>query len=199
MTTRTDNFNRTDSTTTIDSPSDSGGNYSIGGGALTKWGISSNQGYIATDGGNGTTAAVLDASSAVVTVQVTIAAIGTQRLGPIARWQDQNSFWAIAAWTASFRLYRFASGSPTQMGETFDTVANGDVLKLDVDSSNNWTAYLNGTSKITVSADSTYSTATKHGLYGGNTGHRFDDLTITDNSTPPPIAKVINSQLMFGR
>lgn len=199
MTTLTDNFNRADSVTTINPPSDGLANYVTGGGALVIWGISSSQGRLVTDGGNGTNAAVRDAAATVVSVQVSVPVVNSiLRSGVITRWKDQNNFWAMSNQPFSQRLVEYIGGTPNTIGESGANYQNNDVIKIDASAADVIRTFLNGTTQQTTTS-SDYNTATQHGLFCIDNTVRFDDLTITDNGTPPvTVAKVFLPNQMTG-
>lgn len=178
MTNRTDNFNRADSATTIDSPSDGGGNYTIGGGGL--FGISSNQGYDPA-----TVAfqdqAVLESSVTAVETQVTISSSSGGGTGVINRYADTNN-WIGGIWdsNSTLTLYKRVGGSYTVIQSTGSlTFSANDVMKLRSDSSDLHTLTQNGVSRCS-GTEAAGSTNTKHGIFcDGTTSRRFEDLSIT--------------------
>lgn len=179
MSNRADNFNRSDTTNNIGTPSDGGSAWSQLSGA---WGISSNQGY--ESGAGVQRVCALDASSAVVTVQVTMASKGSDA-GINWRAADSTNY-ILGAYTpvsSAMRIYKDVAGSFTQLGvATGLTLADGDVIKGTVDASNAHTFYLNGVAKVGPVTDSAGSTNTKHGIRANaDSAARFDDFSITDD------------------
>jgi len=173
---RTDNFNRTDSSTTLNSPSDAGGNYTVGSGT---WGISSNRGYNVSNGTNETV--VLESSQSDVTVQATYSTFNAGA-GLCARWaDDSNHLLFIADAGTGFRLYKKVAGSFTQLGSTdTSTPTSGDVCKI-VCNGTSIKCYRNNVelTNLTVT-ESAGQTNTKHGLISrADTLSFWDDFSIT--------------------
>jgi hypothetical protein len=182
---RTDNFDRTDSTTVINSPSDGLGDYTLFG--TGTWGISSNKGY--TSNAASHTAVVLQTSVSNVAVQATIS--GTVAgAGLIVRGTDEANYFLLRILSSSLTIfYHHGVGVFDQLAISSSfTYSAGDVIKFTVDSSNNLEGFQNGTSKVGPVSNSNLSTATLHGIRTSiDTTVRFDDLSITEivGSTPP--------------
>jgi len=179
VTSRSDNFNRADTTNAIGTPSDGGSAWSVQSGT---WGIASNRGYTSAASTQGT--CVLEASSAVVTVQATLATVGGNP-GLVVRASDDNNYIVGVYATGlgpGMAVYKRVASNFIQLGSTYvGTVSANDVMVLDVDASNNIAWKQNGTSRVTA-ADSHNSTATKHGIRAHeDTTSRFEDFSITDN------------------
>lgn len=181
MANRSDDFNRTDSTETLNSPSDASGNYTLVG----TWGVASNRGYSVSPQSPGV--AWLETSATDVEVQVTIPVLPTNdSCGALARYVDTNNLVAALFHVSAnkLRLIKWVSGSYTQVASASITPVAGDVLKLVADG-DQFTVYVNGTSQIaaTTISDAALQSSTKHGLYAwAETTARFDNLTITDIS-----------------
>ena len=177
MTNRTDNFDRANSTAALGTPSDGGSAWVAASGT---WGISGNKGYPAAS--TTETVAYLESSVTAVEVQATMSTGATWN-GLMARCGGSwtNLLLLNADTAGTIKLYKYVSGSSTQLGSTYSgAVAAGDVLKLRVDSANLITAYQNGSSR-TSATDSAGSTNTKHGFWCyGTTAPRWDDLSITE-------------------
>ena len=179
MTDRTDNFNRTDSTTSLGTPSDSGSAWVAQGGT---WGILSNQGYKPLNSSS-QQIATLESSVSNVEVQATFAVMpATWGAGLNARAADNSNYLLLNANATLIELYKVVAGAFTQLGTTFNgTLTAGDVLKLRVDSANLITAYQNGTSRVSAT-DAVGSANTKHGLRdyrGAAASVSFDTFSIT--------------------
>lgn len=173
---RSDNFNRADTTTAIGTPSDGGSAWVQLSGS---WGISTNRGYNSTGGSH--QSCVLEASSSVVTVEVTFETIATETALILRAVDDSNYVVAIAD-TVSYNLYKRVAGGFTLIGSNATTFASGDVFKISVDSANQYIASKNGTPFSTLS-DAVHATATQHGLrVSGGTTARFENFSITDNA-----------------
>lgn len=180
MANRSDDFNRADSSSSLGSPSDGGSAWVA---SVGTWGISSNRGY-ESSGAVQQNLAYLEASSAVVDVEVTIPVVGSD-LGLIVRFADSSNY-ILFAWTSGtgFRLFKVVGGSFTQLGTTDGgMLANGDVMKITVSSGNAFNCYKNGAELTNLAAtDSAGSGNTKHGLRAySDTTSRFDTFSITDN------------------
>ena len=178
---RTDTFNRTDSTTTINSPSDAAGDYVVTG----TWGITGNAGYIVT---NTDGVAILDAVASPSYVEVTMPAIGAD-VGIILRAPADKSSGIIVCWSDAgnvIKCCKRTAGSATfgaEFGANISTaIADGDTIKVE-DTGTAITVYVNTVSvgSFTGGADiATYNIANTYaGLfsYGNGTG-TFDSLTI---------------------
>ncbi len=181
MSSRTDNFNRADSTTSLGTPSDSGSAWVATQGT---WGIATNRGY--NPGSDSPGSAYLESSAANADVQVTISVVGAHG-GLVFRLSDLNNYWLldVAVSGTKLRLQKYQSGS---FGVNFDfayTPANGDIIKASF-SGSTINCYLNGSVVIGPITDAFNSTATKHGLFDfSENAVRFDDFSIVDTSVAP--------------
>lgn len=176
MTTRTDTFNRSDSTTTLGTPSDGGGAWSALNGT---WGISTNRAY---DNGSNYDyhSAVLDAASASVNMQWTFQT-WAQFGGAVLRASDASNYLLYIGDNVTDKIYTKIAGAYTEQTGGSATPANGDVYRFQATAANDIRVYKNGVSICSVTT-SQFSTNTKHGLQqfrNGATSY-FDDLTITD-------------------
>lgn len=191
---RSDDFNRADTTNAIGNPSDGGAAWSQTSGT---WGISTNRGY--ESGGGGQRVCVLEASSAVVDVQVTMAVKGSDA-GIVWRLADDSNYMlgTFEAVAGNMKMFKKVAGSFTQLGSSATglTLANNDVVKGSVTSGNAHTLYLNGVAKVGPQTDAAGSANTKHGIRAnGDTAARFDDFSITDNGGGGGGARRFNSSL----
>lgn len=175
---RSDDFNRANGSLNSATPSDAGSAWN----AATGWDVSSNQAK--PNAANFTReTAYLEASSSVGSSQLTVATTGNSG-GPLMRASDANHF--IVCYVAGNTLANYkktAANTYTQIGSTYTgTINAGDVIKLDIDSSNAIRAYQNGTLRVGPNTDSTYSTNTGAGFecYSNVTTVRFDDWSYTD-------------------
>lgn len=170
---RTDNFNRTDSALSINSPSDGGSNWTIPT-ATAVWGISSNTAYAPVSVSQDIV--VLESSVSDVDVQMTLVTKGTDT-GIIARETDDNNYLLVTT-SGSNSIYRRDTGSFVLLGTFSMAVSNNDVMKFSV-SGTSLTIYQNGASRGTATS-SFNQTATKHGLRtNSDTAARFDTFSIT--------------------
>jgi hypothetical protein len=191
MASRSDNFNRADSST-LGTPSDSGSDWvsALGGGA--SFGIAGNQAKETFDGG--VAADYLECGSADGEVQVTLTVFGDQ-MGVCGRLTDgANFFWVRVYSGAGLDLYRREASANNNIGSYGYTPANGDVIKL-VMSGNSLSVYLNGTLRIGPVTDAFNNTATKHGMFASGTWiadtARWEDFSFTDggaDTTPPTLS-----------
>lgn len=173
---RSDNFNRADTTSGLGTPSDGGSAWVALSGV---WGISSNQAYESAGGPH--SVAVLDSGTADVTVQMTLTAVGGNNAGVVARASDDNNYLLLAIYGGNtLEIYRRDAGSfVSLLAPVTSAYAAGDVFKLTVNGTS-VTAYQNGVSKGTVTS-AFNQTATKHGLRSHQSiAHRFDDFSVTD-------------------
>ncbi len=179
MPNRTDDFNRTDSTTTPDSPSDAGGNYTIAEFAFgARWGISSNRGY---NSSGGVGRATLQSSLADVEVEVTVVVRSTVGDGSlqgiiVRRSDDSNYIRFVQNFGNAMSLDKVVANSPTVLDSDTISYADGDTFKV-VTSGNNIECFHNGASVLSAT-DSFNASATEHGMLAQNTVARFDNFSI---------------------
>lgn len=170
----TDSYNRDDSALTLGN-TDTGQTWQT---PLGLWGISSNTAYIAVGDGFGTDAAYVEASEADVAVQVTFSTVNQgQRL--LGRYVDADNYLFVSAegGGAAYALYKREAGVNSSLGSYSVGIANGDVLKLNMNG-NDLEVFLNGTSRITAT-DAAHNTATKHGIgCSGVSTQRWDAFSI---------------------
>jgi hypothetical protein len=172
---RIDSFDRADSTSTLDPPSDGGSGYATFG---TTWGVTSSRAYDVSAAGG---VAHLEASSANCEVGATLQDMTGARAGVVGRLVDSGNYWhAEALADASLaRLWRRQASSDNLEASPSVAWASGDVIKLRMDG-DDITVYKNDTSVITFSS-SFNNTATKWGIRSSATGSpRWDDLYVTD-------------------
>lgn len=145
---------------------------------LGTWGISGNLAYVATPDAGGTDLAYVEASENDVAVQVTFTTVDQgHRL--IGRYVDASNYLFVSAegGGAAYALYKRVAGVNISLGSYAVSIANGDVLKLNMNG-NDLTVYLNGTSRITAN-NAFNNTATKHGIgVTSFTTHRWNDFSI---------------------
>lgn len=177
MANRSDNFNRTDSSSAMGTPSDAGSDWV----ALTgTWGIASNRGYCATDSGDNQNSAVLESSASDVDVEVTCTT-GNNDQGIILRATDASNYILLRHGTdGSVIFYKREAGTFTSFASTSGvSQSNGDVIKATA-SGNDFELFVNGVSALTGTS-SFNNTATKHGLrVYSSTTPRWEDFSITD-------------------
>lgn len=179
MSNRSDNFNRSNSSSVINSPSDGGADWVT---PVGTWGIISSKGYkSATFGVWGI--AYLEASSSSVDLQFAAYPWGSEYLSAMLRYVDSSNRIIVEIESTFLKVFKIVAGTYTQLGSTYSgTISAGDVIKVSVGSSNVYTVYQNGTLRITTGADSAHSTSTKHGVTIYGTTPSFDDFSITDTA-----------------
>lgn len=180
MSNRSDNFNRSNSSSVINSPSDGGADWVT---PVGTWGIISSKGYkSATFGVWGI--AYLEASSSSVDLQFAAYPWGSSEyLSAMLRYVDSSNRIIVEIESTFLKVFKMVAGTYTQLGSTYSgTISAGDVIKVSVGSSNVYTVYQNGTLRITTGADSAHSTSTKHGVTIYGTTPSFDDFSITDTA-----------------
>jgi hypothetical protein len=190
---RFDNFNRTNSTTTTDSPSDSGSNWVVALGAL--WGISSNKTYCA---GADTVTALsnliyLESNQTNVTVREKITfgtAAVTANTAIIMRYVDSSNYYICQIGKLStgqlfYSVARILAGVATTLvsNTNFGTWVSGTEYTFMVKVKDSTFTLYNGTTSLVQFVDSNIN-GTKHGLRvfsgAGTTGNndRWDDFGI---------------------
>lgn len=176
MATRTDNFNRADSSSSIGSPSDGGSGYV---GSNGTGGIFSNQAYFPTSPSS-YNSRVLDCGSADADTQVTVSTTASFNyfLLPL-RYTDDNNFDMLFCEGTDCQFYKRISGTDTALGSAVShTFANGDVVKASL-SGTTYKIYINGS----LASTQTLSSANNGTMFGigtfGNVNILFDDLSIT--------------------
>ncbi len=179
MSNRSDNFNRTDTTTNIGTPSDGGSAWVQQSGT---WGISTNQGYDSDSGPQKT--CVLEASSADVAVQVTVT-VFSANVGLILRAADDSNYLLLSLTNggAGIEIYKNVSGSFTLLQTIGNSIASADIFKFQAVGTT-CKVYKNA---VQIGSDQDVTgigqTNTKHGLRTHNDAtSRFDDFSITDMS-----------------
>ncbi len=185
MPNRTDDFNRSDSTTTPDSPSDAGGNYTVSEFVFgARWGISSNRGY---NSSGGVGRATLQSSLADVEVEVTVVVRSTVADGSlqgivVRRSDDSNYIRFVQNFGNAMSLDKVIADVPTNLDLDAISYADGDTFKV-VTNGNSITCYHNGTPVLSAT-DSFNASATEHGMLAQNTVARFDNLSIVGSAVP---------------
>lgn len=205
MTARSDNFNRSNTTTGVGTPSGGGADwvqYDTGGGKA--YGISSNTAYVAADAG-GHLVTGLDAATPDVEIEVTLSTFGDQ-IGLAPRISDELNHLYLRGFSGEgYHLFKRVAGSSTSLGSYSTTPASSDVIKVVCDG-NDLEVFVNSVSRITAS-DGFNNTEEIHGLWGFNAASgsgRFDDFSIADLGGGPATAvpiliggKLINSGLLM--
>lgn len=175
VTVASDTFTRADNTSVI-------GNAEVGGawtaliGALSSWGISSNQAYSAAGANNITIYQSTTASDCTVSITLSV---WSGQMGLWCRITDASNFIRLLEAGGTIFLEKIVAGVSSTLGSTAIVLASGDTLSL-VMSGNSIVAKRNGTTIITAS-DAFNATATKHGFgwSAGSLTGRFDNFLVT--------------------
>lgn len=177
MTSRSDNFTRADSSSSIGTPSDAGSAWVVTAGST--WGITTNRGYKVSAAGS-FDVAYLEASTTSADAQATFVTLGNS--GLVVRFKNDNNFIMGQITAGNAYIWKRVAGTFTQIGSTYTgSTPNGDTWKLSVNGSNNLVLSQNGTSRVT-GTDAFNSTQTKHGLMQYDATGVFDDFSITDTA-----------------
>lgn len=192
---RFDNFNRANSTTSINSPSDGGSDWVTPFGAV--WGINSNKGYCF--GANTTTATAhaifleTNESNVVLRKKVTYGTTGVSSSAFLIRYTDNNNHYIVqfGKTTASggqlfYSISKFVAGVGTTIvaNTNYQAWVSGTEYTFMVKCSGNVITLYNGTTILTQITDNSLPTGTKHGLRifagSGSTGNndRYDDFGV---------------------
>jgi hypothetical protein len=172
-----DTFDRADSATTLNPPSDGGPSWSVLTGFGSVGGISSNRAY---NPSGGQCRYARDTGTADVEVQGTVAVVGTD-CGLVARATDDDNCLVLSLFFGSQPfLVRRQSGSDTTIAGPTGSAGAGDVLKISCNGSS-ITCYQNAAVLFGGAVTETFNqTATKHGMYLRDTSARMDDHSVTD-------------------
>jgi hypothetical protein len=182
MANRTDNFTRTDSSTALGTPSDAGSDWVAGRGT---WGISSNKGYLVSDGGaDNVNVAYLESSLADVEVQVTISGLGANfDVALCGRVEGADDYILLVCRGGGniVELYKKVSAGNFVSLDTDSGTPLASVMKLVMNGST-LEGWVDGVIRVSAS-DSHNSTATSHGISQYTAVHateiRYDDFSIT--------------------
>jgi hypothetical protein len=179
-----DTFNRADSATSLGTTDTGAAAWSALQGT---WGLSANQAYVAVGDASTVCVAVVDASAADCTVAVDLSVNGggNPQAGLAFRATDANNFYLAevtmgAAGTP--KIYKRVAGTYTAIATGASITFNGgETLSVEL-AGNSITVKRNGSTIVSVT-DSTFPSATKHGLYqtavsGGIGAGRADNFSI---------------------
>lgn len=177
MSNRADDFNRSNGVLNGATPSDGGAAWTA-----VNYSVESNR-LRCTALGYAYEYAYTESSSSVGEASVNLAVKG-QSIGPALRVSDENGYFVLFVVGNQLQLYkRINSTTISQIGSTYSgTISAGDVIKLGVDSSSQFTGYQNGTARVGPVTDSFNSAATKVGVicFSSASGARLDDFSFTD-------------------
>ena len=166
-----DSFNRADANTL--GVADTGQSWLVDGGTF---GIVSNMARPLSLT-NSFARAVIDSglSNCIVSVKINMTEIADSRV--LFRYIDSANHFFLHAVGSSYILYRRVSGATTNIGSINLTNNTKDDIKIALNG-NNIKVYINNTLIFNIT-DSTYLTATKHGIAVYNTlTARFDDFKV---------------------
>ena len=169
MTNRTDNFNRANSATTPNPPSDGGSNWTVHVGTM---GITSNTGYFL----GASIVAALESAVADCDVQVTMSVVNSSYPAIVWRLSDSTNWWM---WYGGGGVYKDVAGSLTLVA-TRATFDDGDVVKLTCNGTT-FAGLKNGGSwgaDITGQTHNQY--ATQHGVKSSGSNGSVDDFSIAE-------------------
>jgi hypothetical protein len=166
----TDDFNRTDSSTTLGTTTDGKTWQTINS---SVWGIAGNAAYCPTPASRGYAFVDTGAQNGTLTAVMSVTA---SFAGVAFRIFDASNLFYVQPNSTTLELRKVAGGVGTLVGSaTGLTFANGDTLSV-VLSGNSISVSLNGTERITYT-DSTFATNKKHGLTAAGTVARFDSAS----------------------
>ena len=194
MSNRTDNFNRANDATTLNTPSGGGGAWN----AITgTWGVDTNRAYCVS-GGDGACAA-LDSTTSDVDVQATFA-VNQSTTGLMARAADTDNYILAQSNAGAYDLYKKVASIFTALFTGQGTAADGDVVKLRC-SGTSVSLFVNGAQVGTTQTVTQLATNTLHGLRNGSSAGslaRWDDFSVTDlggaSATPAPPPAVVAAE-----
>lgn len=176
----TDNFNRTDNASSLNTSSSGHAWVALVG----TWGVNSNRGYLPA--AEPQSVAYIEASESDCTVEVTLLTSNSSNLlsrqGMAFRISDaSNYFYFYWINNSVLRCYKFVAGSETQLFTQNITAADNDVLKV-VLLGDQIEIYHNDDLKDTIT-ESFNQSATKHGLFwqvGGSAASiaRWEDFSV---------------------
>ena len=178
MANRSDNFNRTNSNTTINSPSDVMGNYTV----QNTWGIDNNQGYSveSVDGGTAGNWAVLESGAADVDVEVTFSVVGYAPGICVRMDTGDVTFIVLYYFAGSLYLESYTAVNTwnTLASPVVVTINSGDVVRVNT-SGTTITGYVNDIQQIQATGVTFNQNETQHGLWAyAEVSSRFDNLSI---------------------
>jgi hypothetical protein len=165
-----DSFNRADSSTSLGT-ADVGGAWTAFAGT---WGIASNKAYHVSTFADGY--AAIDSGLADCTVALTLSTVGAG--GITFRAADATHLWFVEATTSDSKVYRCDGFGPSLWANLGTSWSNGDVMSVVLLGSS-IKVYKNGVQAGSTITDSTYATATKHGLRDYSGSGRYDSFTVT--------------------
>ena len=176
---RTDNFTRANSATTMSPPSDGLGNYQIDGVSTPVFGISTNAGYMASNGsGTGNMYATWDRGTTSYTHTLTAKPDGADFILAVFRYTDANNHWRVQQTGSEFGLIKRVVGTDTMVISTgggagspftFNSATSHTVVIAVTPSG--FTVTIDGINNtLNQATDTTFASATRAGLGGYTSG-----------------------------
>lgn len=113
------------------------------------------------------------------------------------RVTDSNNFFGVRHNNTAYQLYKRNAGSFTLIGSYTVGHSDGDIVRLESDSSDVHTFKLNGTTRVTSSTDTFNNTETRQGLVvRTNSGRWFDDFEA--GALAAPSGRIMSSLAGYG-
>lgn len=170
----TDNYNRADNASTLNTSS-SGHSWIAWRGT---WGTESNQGYMSANG-NGENYAVINSGEENVAVRCEFPVIQNGSGISFRGTDETNVFIWERVNSSVINCYKRVSGSYTELFSLSETLVDGDSL-MAICNGNSIELYRNDVLKTTIT-ESFNNTAGHHGVYksGSSTTGRWEDFSIT--------------------
>lgn len=188
MANRSDTFDRSNSSSALGTPSDGGSAWVAAAGT---WGINSNLGYCAVDGG-GWNLAYLESSEADGTVSVVFSTASFAAL--LFRYTDASNHWRVFSAGGDLYVEKVVSGTPSNPLGSAASSAGGNGVTISVELSGSGIVVKSNGTTTHSGTDSDHATATKHGIgaYTNNaTGVRFNNFSFSapaGDTTPPTLS-----------
>jgi hypothetical protein len=206
---RQDTFNRADGAPSA-SPSDGGSSWvTLGSGGT--YGVISNCGYKSA-GASSRQVYYLECSSTqgTITAALGIGVSNGSNPGFCGRIVDNSNYIicnvSSGGSSSTIQMYKVVAGAFTAFGSSYAaTYASTDTWTVDVNASHVWVVKQNGTTRITTSAESQHSSATKWGFvfYEPGTGYGINQWDFTDTaaaaSTSFPLRRRTSQQHLLVR
>lgn len=197
MTTITDNFNRANNATSLGSSSEGWSWTAVDG----TWGIDSNAAIQSVQSQNNSARAEIDLATVNHYAQLTLASLTANLLvgGVCTRFAAAAKTFYCYVWrtsTTRYSLFKCVTGTFTLIGTGGAVKADGDVIKLESNSSNQHTGYRNGAVDLAAVTDTSITTGLRTGMVmnrdaGGQP--TYDNFSAADlPSSASPIVRGIS-------
>lgn len=191
MTTITDNFNRADNPLSLGSSSEGWSWTAVDG----TWGISSNNAIQSVISLNETARAESDLTTDAHYTQLTITRFASDNIGvggPCTRFSASAKTFYTYLWRRSstqYQLFKCVANTFTQLGTGGSTNADGDVIRLSSNSSNQHAGYRNGAVNMSAVTDSSITGNLRTGMVmnrvGVGTQPTYDNFVAADLGLMP--------------